>query len=120
MTVNAKTLGENIAKLRKKNKMTQAELAECLHVSNKAVSKWESGAGYPAIEQLPVLASVFGIMKAARNFGRLIRLIKLILSFPLVYSSGDILLNVDPRLSALIGVLLGGSEQHFQKRPRRN
>lgn len=59
--MNAKTLGENIAKLRKKNKMTQAELAECLHVSNKAVSKWESGAGYPTIEQLPVLAGVFGI-----------------------------------------------------------
>lgn len=59
--MDAKGLGENIAKLRKKNKMTQSELAERLHVSNKAVSKWESGAGYPAIEHLPVLASVFGI-----------------------------------------------------------
>ena len=54
-------LASNIAKLRKKCGMTQEQLAERLFVSNKAVSKWERGAGYPEITQLLSLSNIFGV-----------------------------------------------------------
>ena len=55
------SLGNTIAKLRKKNGMTQLTLAEQLNVSDKAVSKWENGQGYPDITLFPTLASLFGV-----------------------------------------------------------
>lgn len=59
--MNAANLGNMIAKLRKKNGMTQNELAKKLSVTDKAVSKWESGMGYPEITQLPALSDIFGV-----------------------------------------------------------
>lgn len=53
--------GKMIYALRKKHKMTQAELAERLNISDKAVSKWENGAGYPEITMLPPLAEIFSV-----------------------------------------------------------
>ena len=50
-----------IYKLRKKHGMTQSELAAMLRVSDKAVSKWENGAGYPEITLLPVLSEIFSV-----------------------------------------------------------
>lgn len=41
--MDAKILGNFIVELRKENKMTQAELAEKLNVTDKAVSRWERG-----------------------------------------------------------------------------
>ena len=58
--MDAKSLGRVIYALRKKNGYTQSKLAELLSVSDKAISKWESGVGFPDITLLPVLASVFG------------------------------------------------------------
>ena len=55
------SLAYNIAKLRKKHGLTQEQLAEKLFVSNKAVSKWERGAGYPEITQLVSLSEIFGV-----------------------------------------------------------
>ncbi len=55
------SIGKTIAALRKKNKMTQLALAEQLGVSDKAVSKWENGQGYPDIVLFPVLAEIFGV-----------------------------------------------------------
>ena len=46
--MNCINIGNTIAELRKKHGITQQELAEELDVTNKAVSKWESGRGYPA------------------------------------------------------------------------
>ncbi len=59
--MNAKSIGNTIAKLRKKCGMTQAALAEKLNISDKTVSKWESGQGYPDITLFPLLSSVFGV-----------------------------------------------------------
>ncbi|MBQ1989136.1 MAG: helix-turn-helix domain-containing protein [Clostridia bacterium] len=59
--MDAKSIGAIIAELRKKKGLTQLQLAEKLNVSDKAVSRWENGLGYPEITQLPVLASVFGV-----------------------------------------------------------
>lgn len=53
--------GELIKKLREERKMTQAQLAERLNVSDKAVSKWETGRGYPDITLLEPLAAVLGL-----------------------------------------------------------
>ena len=53
-------LGANIARLRKKQGLTQTCLAEMLCVSNKTVSKWERGAGYPEITQLYSLSRILG------------------------------------------------------------
>ncbi len=46
--------------LRKEKKVTQEELAEYLHISSQAVSKWETGASCPDIDLLPKLAIFFG------------------------------------------------------------
>ena len=59
--MDARTVGNTIADLRKKNSMTQAELAAKLDVSPKTVSKWESGQGYPDVTAFPMLASAFGV-----------------------------------------------------------
>ena len=52
---------EKLQELRKQNELTQEELAESLYVSRTAVSKWESGRGYPNIESLKAIAKFFGV-----------------------------------------------------------
>ena len=59
--MNPKIFGAIITALRKKSGMTQAMLARKLLVSDKAVSKWETGLGYPEITLLPKIAEVFGV-----------------------------------------------------------
>lgn len=53
--------GELIRSLRIKNKLTQKQLAEQINVSDKAVSKWETGKGCPDISLLTELAEVFQV-----------------------------------------------------------
>ena len=52
---------EKLQELRKQKGLTQEELAEILFVSRTAVSKWESGRGYPNIESLKAIAKFFGV-----------------------------------------------------------
>ncbi|MGN1204101.1 MAG: helix-turn-helix domain-containing protein [Lachnospiraceae bacterium] len=59
--MNQYLTGAAIRKLREQRKLTQAELAECLKVSDKTVSKWETGKGYPDITLLNPIAEVFHI-----------------------------------------------------------
>ena len=59
--MDAKSIGNIIARLRKKSGMTQAVLAQKLNVSDKTISKWESGYGFPEITQFPILAGLFGV-----------------------------------------------------------
>lgn len=54
-------MGGFICRLRKEKNMTQASLAEKLNISNRTVSKWENGDGFPDITILPELASVLGV-----------------------------------------------------------
>ena len=45
-------IGSKIKTLRLSKSMTQEQLAKALHVSAQAVSKWESGRGYPEMEKI--------------------------------------------------------------------
>lgn len=52
---------EKLQELRKQKGLTQEELATALFVSRTAVSKWESGRGYPNIDSLKSIAKFFGV-----------------------------------------------------------
>lgn len=52
---------EKLQQLRKQNNLTQEQLAEQLYVSRTAVSKWESGKGYPNIESLKSISKLFSV-----------------------------------------------------------
>ncbi len=52
---------EKLQELRKHKGLTQEELAELLFVSRTAVSKWESGRGYPNIDSIKAIARFFGV-----------------------------------------------------------
>ena len=52
---------EKLQELRKKKGLTQEQLAEALFVSRTAISKWESGRGYPNIESLKAIAKLFSV-----------------------------------------------------------
>ena len=63
-------LGQTFAALRKLNNMTQAEVADALHISYQAVSKWERDESLPDITLLPSIAELFhvSIDKLLSNF----------------------------------------------------
>ena len=50
------SFAENLKYIRKKHNITQEQLADILSVSRQAISKWESGFGYPETEKLLILA----------------------------------------------------------------
>ena len=50
-----------LRELRKQKGLTQEELADSLYVSRTAISKWESGRGYPNIESLKAIAAFFSV-----------------------------------------------------------
>lgn len=52
---------EKLQELRKKRGLTQEELAEALFVSRTAISKWESGRGYPSIDSLKEISKFFSV-----------------------------------------------------------
>ena len=53
------TFGEKLSSLRKQANLTQNALADMLCVSRQAVTKWENGSGFPDIDNLKKLASIF-------------------------------------------------------------
>ena len=59
--MEAKTMGSFLAALRKAAGMTQRELAEQLHVSDKAVSRWERDECAPDLALIPVIAEIFSV-----------------------------------------------------------
>lgn len=52
---------EKLQELRKNRGLTQEELAEALYVSRTAISKWESGRGYPGIDSLKEISKFFSV-----------------------------------------------------------
>ena len=52
---------EKLQELRKGKKLTQEELAQDLFVSRTAISKWESGRGYPSIDSLKEISRYFSV-----------------------------------------------------------
>lgn len=52
---------EKLQELRKQRKLTQEQLAEALYVSRTAISKWESGRGYPSIDSLKEISRFFSV-----------------------------------------------------------
>ena len=52
---------EKLQELRKQKGLTQEELAESLYVSRTAISKWESGRGYPNIDSLKAISKFFSV-----------------------------------------------------------
>ena len=59
--MEAKGFGQFIAEVRKSNNITQIELARKLNVTDKAVSRWERGLGFPDINTLEPLADALGV-----------------------------------------------------------
>ena len=59
--MNQYVTGTMIKRLRENRRMTQQQLAEKLGVSDKAVSKWETGRGYPDISLIEPLADALGV-----------------------------------------------------------
>lgn len=54
-------IAETIAKLRKSRGLTQAKMASALHVTQGAVSQWETGRSLPDVQQMFILADFFGV-----------------------------------------------------------
>ena len=52
---------EKLKELRKSRGLTQDELAEAIYVSRTAISKWESGRGYPSIDSLKEISVFFSV-----------------------------------------------------------
>lgn len=61
MEVQVLEFHEKLQELRKSRGLTQEELAEALFVSRTAISKWESGRGYPSIDSLKEISSYFSV-----------------------------------------------------------
>ena len=59
--MDAEKTGKIISERRKKLNMTQKELADKLHITDKAVSKWERGLSFPDISVLIPLAEILNI-----------------------------------------------------------
>ncbi len=56
-----KTFADIIVKLRKEKGYTQQDLADKLHITDKAVSKWERGLSYPDITSISTLANILDV-----------------------------------------------------------
>ena len=70
--MDAKKTGSLIAKKRKERNMSQREVAECLHITDKAISKWERGLSFPDIAILIPLSealnvSLYDLLTGGRN-----------------------------------------------------
>ena len=68
--MDAKATGALIAQRRKQRALSQAELAERIHVTDKAVSRWETGRGMPGLDSLEPLSKALGLSVSELLSGR--------------------------------------------------
>ena len=59
--MDIKNIGQNIKRLRTQKGLTQTSVADAIHVTPQAVSRWETGACYPDLESLINLAVYFDV-----------------------------------------------------------
>ena len=59
--MDAEKIGQFIYKLRTDKNLTQSQLADNIHVTNKAISRWERGIGFPDISLLEPLSNELGV-----------------------------------------------------------
>ena len=97
--------GEKLQQLRKSRGLTQEELAEALYVSRTAVSKWESGRGYPSIESLKEVSAYFSVSIDDLLSGQKLILLAEKENRSNIHSICDLLLGVTDLLSLLLIVL---------------
>lgn len=71
--MDARETGALLARLRKERGLTQRQVAEGLHVSAQAVSKWERCLGCPDVSLLPALSAMFGVSVEGLLAGELAR-----------------------------------------------
>ena len=64
------SFADNLKKLRSEHRLTQEDLADLLHVSRQAVSKWEQGLSYPEAENLILLSKKFGASLRCIHIGK--------------------------------------------------
>ena len=98
--MDAKKTGELIAARRRELGLSQEELAARLHVTDKAVSKWETGRGMPGIEALEPLAEALGLSVSEILGGRRLTAEELPKA-----AGGQIVETMQERLRLLRGVL---------------
>ena len=55
------TFAQRLKALRTQAGMTQEQLAEAIYVTRAAISKWETGRGYPGVDSLKLIAQTFGV-----------------------------------------------------------
>ena len=60
-TADIKNIGYNVKRLRTQKGLTQTAVADAIHVTPQAVSRWETGACYPDLESLINLAVYFDV-----------------------------------------------------------
>lgn len=73
MTMDSGKTGLLIASVRKSKNMTQRDVADRLHITSKAVSKWERGLSFPDVGMLEPLAAVLGVTVADLLAGEIVR-----------------------------------------------
>lgn len=66
-------LGKTIARLRKSKGLTQAKFADMIHVTQGAISQWETGRTSPDVQQMFILADFFGITVEELSTGNIPR-----------------------------------------------
>jgi len=98
-------LADKLKTLRKRQDITQEQLAEKLHVSRTAISKWETGRGTPSIDSLKAIAELFDVsMDALLSTDELVVVAQNENKNNLTQLSGLIFALLD--LAAIIGFLL--------------
>ena len=127
--MQTETFGEKIARLRREKQMTQAQLAAIMHVTDKAVSKWECDGAYPEITSLPLLAESLGVsvdqllsktteVKKPFNLKKWVGILlsALIILFSLFQFLTIRLIHGDWTIDCIHLLLIGGVVWSYQKR----
>ena len=97
-------IGSFIAKARKEKKLTQKELADILHITDRAVSKWERGKGCPDISLLEDLSKILDVSIIEILKGEQTNKKTKINNEELIYSMNYVEMNVKEKVSSIFNI----------------